>query len=99
MDRMCGLSKELAGKLEGGEGVRVLFQGFNQCLVRIAGGDGVTRAVVEDVVAGGEIFIGATAWEGLLAVRLSVCNWAMQLEDVEVAAAAILRSVDKVRAG
>jgi aromatic-L-amino-acid decarboxylase len=52
-----------------------------------------------DVVAGGEIFIGATAWEGLLAVRLSVCNWAMQLEDVKVAAAAILRSVDKVRAG
>ena len=46
VDRMCGLSTELAGKLEGGEGVRVLFQGFNQCLVRIAGGDGVARAVV-----------------------------------------------------
>jgi hypothetical protein len=56
--------------------------------------------VVEDVVKGGDDLRRRHGLGG--AATLSGSRWAtgaMQLEDVEVAAAAILRSVDKVRAG
>jgi len=97
VDRMCGMSGALAAKLSGG-GVAVLHQSFNQCLIQVEGGDEVTRSVVEDVVAGGEVFIGATMWEGRAVIRLSVCNWAIQMDDVEAAANAILASVNKISA-
>jgi len=64
---------------------------LNQVLIDF-GGDERTRRVIAAVQSEGTCWAGPTVWQGRTAMRLSVCNWATQDEDVERSIAAIVRA-------
>jgi len=65
---------------------------LNQVLVRFAGDDETTRAVVRRVQEDGTCWLSGTTWQGRAAMRISVSNWRTTDEDVERSADAILRA-------
>jgi glutamate/tyrosine decarboxylase-like PLP-dependent enzyme len=71
---------------------------LNQVLVSF-GDDATTRAVIAAVPAEGTCWAGGTVWHGRAALRFSVSSWATTEDDVERAAAAIVRVARAVRAG
>lgn len=92
VDRSCARARQMADALAAEEGVRVLNEvALNQVLVRFGGDDDLTRAVIEGVQREGTCWLGGTTWQGLGAMRISVCNWATSEEDASRSAAAILK--------
>jgi glutamate/tyrosine decarboxylase-like PLP-dependent enzyme len=90
----------LAGRLVSGlgelPGVEILSQArMNQGLVRFLdeGGDHDTRtdAVTEAIRDEGTAWFGATTWNGIRAMRISVCNFRTTDEDVDQTLAAVSR--------
>ena len=75
---------------------------LNQALVRFEapGVDGcaLTRDVIARVQRDGTCWLGGTSWRGQAAMRVSVINWSTTAEDVDRAAAAILRCLDEALA-
>ena len=63
---------------------------LNQVLVSFGDGER-TRRVIAAVQADGICWCGGTAWQGQVAMRISVASWATTAEDVERSLAAIIR--------
>ena len=63
---------------------------LNQVLVRFADDDATTDAVVAAVQAEGTCWMSPTTWRGRRAMRISVCNWATTISDVDRSCEAIL---------
>ena len=63
---------------------------LNQVLVRFGDDDATTDAVVAAVQAEGSCWMSPTTWRGRRAMRISVCNWATTLGDVDRSCEAIL---------
>jgi hypothetical protein len=61
--------------------------------VRFADDDATTDAVVAAVRAEGTCWMSPTTWRGRRAMRISVCNWATTISDVDRSCAAILAAV------
>ena len=71
---------------------------LNQVLVRFGDSDETTREVIRGVQDEGTAWAGGTTWDGRLAMRISVSNWATTPDDGDRAVDAILdvlRGVDK----
>ena len=96
----CRLADRLVAGLGELPGVEVLSPArMNQGLVRFLdeGGDhdGRTDAVTEAIRAEGTAWFGATTWNGIRAMRISVCNFRTTDEDVD----RTLEAVSRVLAG
>ncbi len=93
----CRHAEHLAAILSAA-GVQILAPVvLNQALAHF-GDDASTDAVIEAVQREGTCWVGATAWQGRRAMRLSVSDHATTRSDIEAAAAAIVRAWAEVRA-
>jgi glutamate/tyrosine decarboxylase-like PLP-dependent enzyme len=96
LDRDVAMARRIAAGLGTADGVEVLNEvELNQVLVRFrhpAGGDdgAHTTAVLGRVQESGVAYPTATIWEGVPAVRISVCNWSIEEEDADLTVAALL---------
>jgi glutamate/tyrosine decarboxylase-like PLP-dependent enzyme len=91
VERCCACARRFAEILGAQEGVEVLNDVvLNQVLVRFGDDDATTDAVVAGVQADGSCWMSPTTWRGRRAMRISVCNWATTVTDVERSCAAIL---------
>ena len=83
------------------EGTEVLSRArMNQGLVRFLATDGDhdrrTNAVTEAIREEGTSWFGATDWNGVRAMRVSVCNFRTTDEDVDRTLAAVARVLAEV---
>lgn len=98
IERCCTIAAHMADRLRVAEGIEVLNDVvLNQVLVRFhpsAGGDvdAHTRNVVARIQADGGAWLGATTWNGMAAMRISVSNWSTSQADADRAVELILRS-------
>ncbi|MEL7157681.1 MAG: pyridoxal-dependent decarboxylase, partial [Actinomycetota bacterium] len=90
IEQTCRRATDLAERLEAG-GVTILAPVvLNQALAHFED-DATTDAVLAAVQADGTIWAGGTIWKGRRAMRLSVSDAATTPDDIELAAAVILR--------
>jgi glutamate/tyrosine decarboxylase-like PLP-dependent enzyme len=91
VERCCANARRFASALEPG-GATILNEiVLNQVLVRFGDGER-TRDVIEQVQQDGTCWLSGTEWDGEHAMRISVSNWRTTPDDVDRAAAAILRA-------
>ena len=91
VERCCACARRFAEVLGADEGVEVLNDVvLNQVLVRFGDDDAITDAVVAAVQDEGSCWMSPTTWRGRRAMRISVCNWATTIGDVDRSCAAIL---------
>ncbi|MBB4935141.1 glutamate/tyrosine decarboxylase-like PLP-dependent enzyme [Lipingzhangella halophila] len=94
-DRAYRLATRI-GALEGAE--PLVTPQINQGLVRFLAADGNhdarTEQVIEHVQQSGEAWFGATTWNGMRAMRISVVNWQTDDKDIDRAITAVRKAVD-----
>jgi aromatic-L-amino-acid decarboxylase len=91
VERCCACARRFAEVLGADEAIEILNDVvLNQVLVRFADDDATTDAVVAAVQAEGTCWMSPTTWRGRRAMRISVCNWATTISDVDRSCAAIL---------
>ena len=91
VERCCACARRFAEVLGAEDGVEVLNDVvLNQVLVRFGDDDAITDAVVAAVQEEGSCWMSPTTWRGRRAMRISVCNWATTIGDVDRSCAAIL---------
>jgi aromatic-L-amino-acid decarboxylase len=91
VERGCACARRFAEVLGADDGVEILNDVvLNQVLVRFGDDDAATDAVVAAVQAEGTCWMSPTTWRGRRAMRISVCNWATTIGDVDRSCAAIL---------
>ena len=91
VERCCACARRFAEVLGAEEGVEILNDVvLNQVLVRFGDDDATTDAVVAAVQAEGTCWMSPTTWRGRRAMRISVCNWATTISDVDRSCEAIL---------
>jgi glutamate/tyrosine decarboxylase-like PLP-dependent enzyme len=90
VERSCALARRLADGLAAA-GAEVAAVGLNQVVARF-GDDERTREVVRRVLADGTCYPTVTTWKGRAAMRLSVCNFRTDLDDVRRSIDAITRA-------
>jgi glutamate/tyrosine decarboxylase-like PLP-dependent enzyme len=71
---------------------------FNQVLVTCATPE-LTTATLANVQASGECWCGGTTWNGVPAMRISVCSFATTEDDVERSVRAFVSAREKVVEG
>jgi glutamate/tyrosine decarboxylase-like PLP-dependent enzyme len=104
VERCCAMAERLTlgiGELPGAEIIaRPLI---NQGLVRFLAIDGDhdarTEAVVQRIQAEGTAWFGSTTWRGMRVMRISVCNWRTDEQDVERTIAAVHQALTEVCGG
>ena len=105
IERCCACANSIVSRVGGLNGAQLLWlPQLNQGLVRFLDQkanatsedhDRRTDEVIARINAAGEAFFSGTTWRGQRAMRVSVCNWQTNDEDVErtvQSVAAILRS-------
>ena len=98
VESSCAVARRMADRLARTPRVDILNEVvLNQVLVRFGDSDETTREVIRRVQDEGTAWVGGTTWDGRLAMRISVSNWATTPEDGDRAVDAILdvlRGVD-----
>ncbi|HVJ40846.1 MAG TPA: aminotransferase class V-fold PLP-dependent enzyme [Dongiaceae bacterium] len=111
IDRCCDLALRMRDLLQAHPAVTILNDVvLNQVLFAVEPAHGMdgemngmaADAFTEDVIAAiqadGTCWLGGTTWHGRRCLRLSVCNYRTTVVDIDLAAAAIGRAIDQVRA-
>jgi glutamate/tyrosine decarboxylase-like PLP-dependent enzyme len=99
VERCCAHASRLAAAMGRVEGAEVLNDVvLNQVLLRFDGDDERTSRVVEELVRGGEAWLGGTVWHGMTAARVAFSNWSTTDADVDRLAAALERALAAARA-
>ena len=92
VERCCACARRFAEVLGADDAIEILNDVvLNQVLVRFGDDDATTDAVVAAVQAEGTCWMSPTTWRGRRAMRISVCNWATTISDVDRSCEAILR--------
>jgi glutamate/tyrosine decarboxylase-like PLP-dependent enzyme len=102
VERCCALAHRMAAILEKHPQIRILNDVvLNQVLVQFvppADGDSdgsqFTQSIIAKVQDEGTCWLGATTWQGQVAMRISISNWSTREDDIDRSAAAILAAVD-----
>jgi glutamate/tyrosine decarboxylase-like PLP-dependent enzyme len=90
IERGCALARRFATGLATLDGVDILNEvALNQVLVRFAGDDAITRAVITRLQERGACWFGGTTWNGSAAMRISVTSWRTTESDVDATLAEI----------
>jgi glutamate/tyrosine decarboxylase-like PLP-dependent enzyme len=106
VERCCALARRMAGALVKHPQVRILNDVvLNQVLVQFvargdgaAGADRFTQSIITKVQDEGTCWLGATTWQGKVAMRISISNWSTTADDIDRSAAAILAAVETINA-
>ena len=99
VDRLHLRARQLADGIGALPGARVLNDVvFTQVCVAFED-DARTRAIVEALLAEGEVWISGSEWHGRPILRISVSNWATSEDDVARAIAAVARAAEAHPAG
>ncbi len=103
IDRSCRYAKDLTLRIGALPGAEMLWEPeLNQGLVRFpdqhpgaSESDHAVRTdeVIRRIVQSGEAFFGGTTWRGKRCMRISVCNWRTNVDDVDRAVAAARNAV------
>ena len=96
VDEGCRLADRLVSEIGALPGAEVVWPArMNQGLVRFLAGDGDhdrrTDAVTDAIRDEGTAWFGATTWNGLRAMRISVCNHRTTDRDVDLTVEAVER--------
>lgn len=107
VERTCAHTRALVIRIGGLPGAEVVREPtINQGLVRFLDqGSGATEQdhdrrtdeTISRIVASGEAFFGGTTWRGKRCMRISVCNWVTDDDDVERAVRAAERILSASR--
>lgn len=98
IDRCCAQARQMATLLARDKRARILTDVvLNQVLVRFGDDDELTRQVIARVQLDGTCWLGGTTWHNMAAMRISFSSWATSDKDVEMSAAAILKSIEPSR--
>ncbi len=95
VERCCAMARLFGSELARLDGVEVMNDVvLNQLVVRFRDprgrdDDAYTRAVVERVIEDGVCYPSPTTWRGVAGMRISVCNWTTDEDDVRQSVAAI----------
>jgi len=93
VDRLHLRALQLADGIGSLPGARVLNDVvFTQVCVAFED-DARTRAIVEEILAEGEVWMSGSEWHGRAVLRISVSNWATSEDDVARSVAAVARAV------
>ncbi|HEX7557154.1 MAG TPA: pyridoxal-dependent decarboxylase [Leptolinea sp.] len=105
VERTCGFAHDLVTRIGALPGAQMVWEPqINQGLVRYldpkpdateADHDRWTDQIIAEIQKTGEAFFGGTTWNGKRCMRVSVCNWQTNADDVDRSVAA----VQKVLAG
>ena len=95
VERCCRHAARIAARLAAHDEVEILNDVvLNQVLVRFAGSDEVTDAVIERVQADGTCWAGGSRWHGgAVVMRISVSGWQTTAADADRSADAILAAL------
>jgi glutamate/tyrosine decarboxylase-like PLP-dependent enzyme len=94
VESSCAVARRMADRLARSGRVEVLNEVvLNQILVRFGDSDETTREVIRRVQEGGTAWAGGTTWQGRLAMRISVSNWATTADDGDRSVEAILAAL------
>jgi len=103
VERCCEHARSLVLRIGNLPGAEIVWKpAINQGLVRFldpmrgASGpdhDRRTDAVIQRILATGEVFFGGTTWRGRRAMRVSVCNWQTSEVDIERSVSAVARAL------
>jgi len=98
IERCCELTTDIVQKLDALPGVEILTKPvINQGLVRFTdpGGDHDARTdeVIEVINQSGEAWFGATMWNGMRVMRISVTNFRTSADDIDRAVAAVTKAL------
>lgn len=106
IDRCCDAAHGLATGIAALPGAELVWEPqINQGLVRFldprvqatkSDHDRWTDAVTDAVLAGGEALFSNTTWRGKRCMRVSVCNWQTDRQDVARAVTAVARALQEV---
>jgi glutamate/tyrosine decarboxylase-like PLP-dependent enzyme len=100
VDRCCAHAVRMAEHLRGADGVEVLNDVvLNQVLVRVAGDDATTQAVIDAVQRDGTCWLGGSTFGGRAVMRISIVGWQTTADDIDRSADAILAAVRAVAHG
>ena len=99
IERTSGHAATLVDRIGALPGVEILSRAhLNQGLVRFLAADGNhdyrTDRVVDAIQAEGTSWFGGTTWNGMRAMRVSVCNWQTTDNDVDRTVAAVSHLLD-----
>jgi glutamate/tyrosine decarboxylase-like PLP-dependent enzyme len=100
VDRCCDHAQRIAARLDADDGVEILNDVvLNQVLVRFAGSDAITDAVIARVQQDGTCWASGSRWHGDTVMRISVIGWQTTAADIDRSADAILAALRAVTAG
>ena len=88
VDRCCAYTNRLVtgiGRLSGAEiaSAPIINQGLVRFLAKDGDHDRQTDAVIKRIQDKGVAFFGGVTWQGMRAMRVSVCNWATSKDDID----------------
>jgi glutamate/tyrosine decarboxylase-like PLP-dependent enzyme len=84
VERNCDFAAALGRECAEVSGIRVVAPvELNQLMLRFGDSDDATLATVEEVKRRGRIFVGPAKWRGEWIMRISVCNHATALDQLE----------------
>lgn len=63
---------------------------FNQVILSPSDDDEVTQLFLEHIQASGECWVGSSMWQGKKVIRISVCSWVTNAEDISRSVAAFV---------
>jgi glutamate/tyrosine decarboxylase-like PLP-dependent enzyme len=93
VDRCCDYATRMAERLAEADGVEIVNDVvLNQVLVRFAGDDDTTNAVIERVQDDGTCWLGGSTFKGEAVMRISVVGWQTTEDDIDRSAEAILEA-------
>jgi glutamate/tyrosine decarboxylase-like PLP-dependent enzyme len=93
VDRCCDYATRMADRLSAGDGVEIVNDVvLNQVLVRFAGDDDTTDAVIQRVQQDGTCWLGGSTFKGEAVMRISIVGWQTTEEDIDRSADAILEA-------
>ncbi len=94
IERCCDAAAALADGISRMPGAEILAPvTINQALARFSDSDQRTDAVIEAVQRSGVAWFGGTTWHGKRVMRISVCNWRTDQDDVALTLEAIRRAM------
>lgn len=100
IDRCCDHAAAIYDGITVAEGaIGIARPTLNQGLIRFSAKDcaNISDAVIEAVNASGEAFVSGGSWEGERVMRISVCGWNTNSQDVTRTIAAAREAVGRLR--
>ncbi len=99
IERCCDHARAIVDGIGSLPGTEVLWRpAINQGLVRFTD-DQTTGRVIAAIAATGETFFTGTTWRDMRAMRVSVCNWQTNEEDVRRAVSAVAQVLHRIGLG